>query len=137
RRPAGAPPSAPAAIGSLPFLLAGGALGPPGTAAPYSYAWNTAGTPLGSHLLSAQATDAKGFVGTAPAVPVTLARQVGGITQDVSLQQFGTGAATTPAFSTSSPGELLLAFVGSDGPLGTPQTATVSGAGLNWSLIAR
>jgi len=129
--------SGPAAIGSLQFLLDGGALGPPVTAPPYSYAWNTAGTPLGSHLLSAQATDAKGFVGTAPAVPVTLARQVGGITQDVSLQQFGTGAATTPAFSTSSPGELLLAFVGSDGPLGTPQTATVSGAGLNWSLIAR
>src|SRR5262249_8891960 len=54
-----------------------------------------------------------------------------------SLQQFGTGAATTPAFSTSSAGELLLAFVGSDGPLGASQTTTVSGAGLSWSLVAR
>lgn len=129
--------SGPAAISSVQFLLDGGPLGPPVTTPPYSYAWDTAGIPLGAHLLSAQATDARGFVGTAPGVPVTLARQVGGITQDVSLQQVGTGATTTPAFSTSSAGELLLAFVGSDGSPGTPQTATVSGAGLIWSLAVR
>ncbi len=127
----------PAAIGSVQFLLDGGPLGPPVTTAPYSFAWNTAGTPLGAHQLSAQATDTRGFFGTAPVVSVTVTRQVGGITQDISLQQVGTGTTTTPAFSTSSAGELLLAFVSSDGPQGVPQTATVSGAGLSWSLAAR
>jgi hypothetical protein len=32
---------------------------------------------------------------------------------------------------------LLVAFVAYDGPLGSPQTATVSGAGLNWVLVER
>jgi hypothetical protein len=127
----------PAAISSVQFLLDGGPLGAPTTGAPYSFAWNTAGVPLGSHVLSAQATDARGFIGTAPAVAVTIATVVGGITQDVSLQQTGIGSTTTPAFSTSSVGELLLAFVGSDGPEGAAQTATISGAGLSWSLVAR
>src|SRR5262249_27522556 len=33
--------------------------------------------------------------------------------------------------------ELLVAFIGYDGPSGTPQTATVSGAGLLWTLLKR
>src|SRR5262249_58968543 len=88
RGPSAGTASGPAAIGSLQFLLDGGALGPPVTAPPYSYAWNTAGTPLGSHLLSAQATDAKGFVGTAPAGAGTPAREGGGTTPDGSHPQF-------------------------------------------------
>ncbi len=44
---------------------------------------------------------------------------------------------TTPAFSTMSTGDLLLAFVSADGPTSGGQTATVSGAGLSWSLVRR
>jgi Concanavalin A-like lectin/glucanases superfamily/Domain of unknown function (DUF1929)/Bacterial Ig domain len=44
----------------------------------------------------------------------------------------------SPSFSTVSENELLLAFVGADGPLGTVQTVkTVSGAGLTWTLVVR
>ena len=49
----------------------------------------------------------------------------------------GGGTRKTSAFSTSSAGEVLVAFVGSDGPFGAKQTVTVSGAGLTWSLVKR
>ena len=54
-----------------------------------------------------------------------------------SVQGRGT-VTTAPAFNTSSPGELLVAFAASDGPnSGGSQTLTVSGAGLTWKLIKR
>ena len=44
----------------------------------------------------------------------------------------------TPSFSTAEAGEQLLAFVSSDGPSGAgKQSATVSGAGLVWTLVKR
>jgi len=46
-----------------------------------------------------------------------------------------TGTATTAAFSTTGSNELLLAFVSADGSVG--QTATVTGAGLNWTIVKR
>jgi len=50
----------------------------------------------------------------------------------------GAGARVTPAFTTAGPDELLVAFVSSDGPnTTTRQTATVSGAGLSWTLVRR
>ena len=41
------------------------------------------------------------------------------------------------AVSTAQAGELVLAFVSSDGPSGGGQTTTVSGGGLAWSLVRR
>jgi hypothetical protein len=50
----------------------------------------------------------------------------------------GNGAVTTPAFDTVAPGEVLLAFAGSDGPGGAgDQTVAVSGGGLTWKLVNR
>jgi hypothetical protein len=66
---------------------------------------------------------------TTPAIPPPLA-----IDGTVSVD--GRGAVTTAPFSTALGGETLLAFVGSDGPAGA-QTASVSGAGLTWSLVRR
>ena len=48
----------------------------------------------------------------------------------------GSGAQTTPAFTTAKSGDLLLAFVSSDGQR-TGQTSTVTGAGLTWTLVKR
>jgi hypothetical protein len=60
------------------------------------------------------------------------------MTIDQTVAQDGFGTATTPAFSTGGPGELLVAFVGSDGPTGSGmQSLTVSGAGLSWTLAQR
>lgn len=47
----------------------------------------------------------------------------------------GVGQRITSAFSTTTAAELLLAFVGSDGPSG--QTVAVSGGGLVWTLVRR
>jgi hypothetical protein len=56
---------------------------------------------------------------------------------DTMTSSDGSGAQTTLPFNTSGPGEVLVAFAASDGPFGTPQTLTVSGAGLNWTLVTR
>ncbi len=49
----------------------------------------------------------------------------------------GSGTVTTPAFSTVSPGDLVVAFAASDGPTAGGQQITVAGAGLTWSLVRR
>src|SRR5262249_45400366 len=56
---------------------------------------------------------------------------------DRTVSVNGTGTVTTASFSTSAPGEILIAFAASDGPSGSAQTLTVSGAGLTWSLVKR
>ena len=56
---------------------------------------------------------------------------------DNALSSDGAGTRTLAGFSTSAAGDLLLAFVGADGPTGGGQTATVSGAGLTWTLVKR
>src|SRR6185436_14176624 len=48
----------------------------------------------------------------------------------------GAGPRTTPPFSADA-GDLLVAFVSSDGPSSPKQTTTVSGAGLTWTLATR
>src|SRR5262245_61902842 len=61
---------------------------------------------------------------------------------DKTVATHQTKAASTiasPAFSTSAPGELLLAFIGSDGPSagGSQTVSKVSGGGLTWRLRRR
>ncbi len=96
----------------------------------------------GSHLIAAQATDTSsgsGFIATAPPVLVTVATQVGTLVMDQTVNAKGVGTnmvATTHVFSTFAPNELLLAFVGADGPAPShSQSVTVSGGGLRWPLV--
>jgi beta-lactam-binding protein with PASTA domain len=51
----------------------------------------------------------------------------------------GSGTRVTPSFSTTTAGELLVAFASAAGPTSTslPQTVTVAGAGLTWTLVKR
>lgn len=44
---------------------------------------------------------------------------------------------SAPAITTAGPNELLVAFVGSDGPAGAQSFAGVAGGGLTWSLARR
>lgn len=126
--------SGPAPIRSVQFLLDGQPIGPPQTSPPYTYTWTVGSTTPGTHYLSAQATDERGFISTAPAVTVGVPfGQVGSIGIDQQVSQTGNGTVvSTPSFSTSTSGEQLLAFVSSDGP-----TSAVSGAGLTWKLVRR
>jgi hypothetical protein len=60
------------------------------------------------------------------------------IAVDMVVFSDGTGTRVTRPFSTATPGELLVAFVASEGAgAGNGQTATVSGAGLTWTLVRR
>jgi hypothetical protein len=57
---------------------------------------------------------------------------------DARVTVNGRNTVTTPAFTTALAGDVLLAFVSADGPATAgSQTATVSGAGLTWKLVAR
>jgi hypothetical protein len=129
----------PTTITAVQFLLDGLPLGPPVTSAPYTMTWNIGSTPPGPHYLSAQATDARGFIGTARAVQIAVPTppiKIGSIAVDRQVTATGNGSVTTAAFSTHGASETLLAFAGSDGPT-SGQTITVTGAGLTWHLIRR
>jgi len=57
---------------------------------------------------------------------------------DVTVSTNGSGTLQTPPFSTTQSGDLLVAFVAYDGPSTfSAQTASVSGAGLTWTLLKR
>jgi len=63
---------------------------------------------------------------------------VGEIAAEFIVTANGSGTVQSPEFSTASlDGELLIAFVSSNGPSSAPQTATVTGAGLTWTLLER
>jgi Bacterial Ig domain/Lysyl oxidase len=132
--------TAPARVASVQYLLDGQPLGAPVTVAPYSFSWAVGSTPLGTHQLSARVTDTDGSIGTAPVESVTVVSPTGPAQPavDQSVTRTGVGAVTSPAFSTASAGETLVAFAGSDGPAGAgKQALTVSGAGLTWKLVQR
>jgi hypothetical protein len=59
------------------------------------------------------------------------------IGKDFMVSVDGAGSMTTPSFTASVSNELLVAFVASDGPSSSGQTATVSGGGLIWTLRQR
>jgi Big-like domain-containing protein len=57
-------------------------------------------------------------------------------TVDKTVSVDGTGARTTPLFSTAAAGEVLVAFAASDGPsAANAQSLTISGAGLTWTRV--
>ena len=127
----------PAQITSVQFLLDGEPIGAPVTGPPYTTSWTVGTTSPGRHYLSAQATDSRGFIGTAADVPINVGSHAGSLTIDDVVHEAGESSITSPAFSTTEPGELLLAFADSDGPSPGTQSMTVSGAGLTWTLIQR
>ena len=109
------------------------------TAPPYLVSWDTQTASNGTHSLTAAATDILGGVGTSPAVSINVdnSHPPNQLAVDASASIDGNGVMTTSQFNTSNDGELLIAFVAYDGPANSPQTATVSGGGLIWTLLKR
>ena len=101
----------------------------------------TDGPAAGTYYYRVAARDAAGNTGppgNEAAAVVTTPPPPSGIALDRVVSVDASGAsATTAAFSTAGPGELLVAFVSSDGPSTLGQSSTVSGAGLTWSLVRR
>jgi hypothetical protein len=124
------------AVASVQFQVDGTAVGAPITQAPYTMSWDSTTVANGSHSISAVATDTGGNTATATPVTITTNNPIPvGPTVDTITPTDGFGPVTA-SVSTSAAGDLLLAFVGSDGPV-SAQTATVSGGGLTWSLVNR
>jgi hypothetical protein len=126
-------------IASVQFFVDFAPVGTPATAPPYMISWDSTTVPDGQHVVSASATDNLGNVTQATPVTVDVNNSHPPllIGKDVSISVDGAGSITTPVFSTPTASDLLLAFVSYDGPSNTPQTATVSGAGLTWTLLER
>jgi len=127
-------------IASVSFFVDSVAVGVPiTTPPPYLLTWNSTSVANGPHMFSAAATDSAGTVATSVAITATVdnSHPPKPIGKDVTAAVDGSDAMTTAAFSTAVTGDLLVAFVSYDGPLDTPQTAAVSGAGLTWVFLVR
>lgn len=135
----GATVAATSPVVKLQFLVDGLPVGSPLTAPPYLDYWDSRTASDGPHVVAATATDTFGLVGTSAPVAVTVdnSHPPGAIGVDAVASRDGAGVLATPAFSTTSSSDLLVAFVAYDGPPKTAQTASVSGAGLAWSLAMR
>jgi hypothetical protein len=93
----------------------------------------------GTYYYQVVASDAAGNTGppsNEASATVTAPTTSLAIDANVSIDA-NSATATTAAFSTHGTNETLLAFVAGDGPSSGGQTATVSGAGLTWSLVRR
>jgi hypothetical protein len=129
-------------VAGVQFLLDGANLGAEVTAAPYSVSWNSGLAANGAHTLSARARDAAGNTTTAATVNVTVSNISTGppvIDAQVSADRTPASATiTSPAFSTTSGNELVLALIATDYLGGTNTTVTgVAGGGLTWTLVGR
>jgi hypothetical protein len=126
-------------IASVSFFVDFASVGSPVTAPPYMIPWDSTTVADGQHVISVSATDTLGNVGNS--TPVTLnvnnSHPANLIGKDVTVSVDGSGTLTTPVFSTTTIGDLLVAFVSYDGPSNSPQTAVVTGAGLTWTLLMR
>ena len=95
--------------------------------------------PAGQVIGQTPASGSSVSSGSAVALVVSTGAPVAAPVVDKTVFSDGTGARTTPAFSTSAAGEVLLAFAASDGPTtgANTQSLTVSGAGLTWTRVQR
>lgn len=124
-------------IANVSFAVDGAPVGSV-TAAPYMIAWDSTTIKDGQHSITATATDTLGNSTTSVPATVTVdnSHPALPIGEDVVVSADGAGVITTQSFSTTAPSDLLVAFVSYDGP-SLAQTATVSGAGLVWTLLER
>jgi Bacterial Ig domain/Lysyl oxidase len=126
-------------IPTVQFYVDNTPLGAPVTAPPFMTTWNTEASTAGLHVLTASAVDQNSLSNSAAPVSVSVdnSHPPNMIGIDTNVFRDGTNVLQTPAFSTTTTSDLLVAFVAYDGPSNGPQTATVSGGGVNWLLAKR
>jgi len=129
-------------VAGVQFLLDGAALGAEVTVSPYTMTWNTTAASNGAHTLAARARDTSSNLATAASVGVTVSNPPPSAPAVDALvwadQATAQPTIISPAFSTTAPSELLLAFIATDYLSGTNTTVTsVTGAGLAWALVGR
>jgi hypothetical protein len=101
------------------------------------------GVPAGTWYYKVTAEDAASNVGPpsneASATVTAVANPTLALDGQVTTRQSTTGSTiASPPLSTTKSGDLLLAFISSDGPTGSAQTISgVTGGGLTWTLRSR
>ena len=135
------------AVAGVSFFDGTTPIGAAVTAAPYQVTWDITSVADGAHTLTAVARDVNGNSATSAAVNVSVTHTPPPppptATPTVDKMVFSEGASTagrrtTAAFSTTTAGDVLVAFAASDGPAaGNAQSLTVSGAGLTWTRAQR
>jgi beta-lactam-binding protein with PASTA domain len=101
---------------------------------------SSATVPAGSVISQTPTGGAQVASGSAVALVVSSgpAGTPSALTVDTMVFVDGRGTLISPLITTTAAGDLLVAFVASDGPAaGATQTVTVSGAGLTWTLNQR
>jgi hypothetical protein len=125
------------------FFVDGGPVGAEDTAAPYSIVWDSTSVANGAHTITARARDAASLQTTSAPVSVNVSNTQAPGVLAVDAQVFvATEASVTtlssPAFSTTSGNQLLLAFLAFDDITpGNATTSVTSGGGLTWTLVVR
>jgi len=105
---------------------------------PYTIPWDTTTVVDGNHVIKVSATDSQSNIGNSQVTArVDNSHPANLIGKDATVSVDSQGVMNTPAISTITPNDLLLAFVTYDGPPDIAQTASVSGAGLTWTLVER
>lgn len=124
---------------TVQFYVDGSPVGLPLANPPFMSPWNTLTVPDGLHIITATATAQSGLVSTSEVVSVTVdnSNPPNPIGMDTLVFRDTSDTMVSPAFSTSTASNFLVAFTAYDGPPSGPQTATVSGAGLLWQLAMR
>jgi hypothetical protein len=99
--------------------------------------YDDTGLVAGTYYYKVTASDAAGNTGLPSNEASAVVTQGSGVIlleRTVFADVLGTA---TVSVSADAANDLLLAFVSSDGPSSTPQSATVSGGGLSWTLVRR
>ena len=126
---------APATAGTMQFLDGTSPLGSPVPAPAGTATYATSSLTLGSHSLSSVFTPSSAAFAGSSSPSAQLQINPPMLAVDQSIISIGTGTVTTAPFTTTGP-RLLVAFTSSDGGAAR-QATTVSGAGLNWTLVRR
>ena len=128
-------------VTAVQFKVDGQPLGAPVTTPPFQAAWDSRTASAGTHTITAEASDAAGNTGASTGVTVTVdnsAPPPAAIGIDRLVVRHAKGTLASPAITTSTAGDAVLAFVAFDGPnSAAAQSATVTGAGLTWTLVKR
>jgi hypothetical protein len=128
-------------VTSVQFKVDGQPVGAPDTAPPFQGSWDTRTASAGAHTVTAEASDAAGNTGASAGVNVTVdnsAPPPAAIGIDRLVVRHAKGTLVSPALTTPTAGDAVLAFVAFDGPnAAAAQSATVTGAGLTWTLVRR
>jgi hypothetical protein len=116
----------------LTITAVGGAIGGSAAITGGSVSFTPAAGFSGAASFTYTITDGRGgTASTGVSVTVTLAPAV-----DKTVSVDGAGSRTTPLFSTTGAGDVLVAFAASDGPsAANAQTLTITGAGLTWTRV--